>query len=157
MLLVQVDAAHIYLQPGTYTITGLAMASDVCGNQTDTDSWELTLGEPAFTLNAVQMSGGPEYGVYLITRDDIRMSYLSVATVDWGDGGSPDDAGWYTEGSYYRTPTHSYNSTGLRTVVVTHRYDGTLQSYSETSSREVDVGTVATRLSSWGRIKALYN
>ena len=151
-----VDVAHIYTSPGMYTITGLAIAEDACGNQTGTDTWEITLTTPAFTLTAVQGSGGPPYGVYLSTTDDIRLGYLSEATVEWSDGGQPENAGWHVVGNEYRTPVHTYSAGGERNIVVTHRYDGPTDSFSEASSVDVEVGTVATHPSTWGRIKALY-
>ena len=154
--IVWVDIAHIYTTPGTYTITGIAVAEDACGNKTGTDTWEITLTAPVFTLRVAQATDGPLHTVYLRTTDDIRMDYLSAATVAWGDGGSPEDCGWYRDGDAYRTPVHAYATRGRRKIAVTHRYEGSKDTFSEVSSVSVEVGAAPEEPSSWGRIKALF-
>ncbi len=153
---VPVDIEHVYTRPGVYTITGGAVSVDVCGNWTVTETWNITLTPPAFTLAAVQMPGGPPYRVYLSTTDDIRLDYLSEATVTWDDGGPPGAAGWYPDGTSYRTPVYTYAAGGHRNIAVTHRYGGPLDMFSEVGSVGVEVGGVLTEPFTWGRIKALY-
>ena len=154
--IVRVDMTHIYTRPGTYTITGLGVAEDACGNATGTESWVIPLAAPALTLVAVRVPGGPPYGVYLRTTDDIRLDYLSAATVEWDDGGPPAAAGWYADRGSYRTPVYTYAARGHRKIVVTRRYDGPQDTFSEVDSLRVEVGGAATDSSTWGRIKALY-
>ena len=153
---VVVDIEHVYTRPGVYTITGVAVGE--CGNNPvlGTATWNVTLTPPAFTLVAVRMPGGPPYGVYLTTTDDIRPNYLSQATVEWDDGGPPGAAGWYADGNSYRTPVYTYAAGGHRNIAVTHRYGGPLDTFSEVGSVGVEVGGALTEPSTWGRIKALY-
>lgn len=155
-IFVPVDIEHVYTRPGVHTITGVAVSVDWCGNQTGTKTWNITLASPAFTLAAVRMPGGPPYGVYLSTTDDIRLDYLSEATVTWDDGGPPGAAGWYADGSSYRTPVYTYAAGGHRNIAVTHRYGGPLDTFSEVGSVGVEVGGSLTEPSTWGHIKALY-
>lgn len=150
------DIAHIYVRPGVYTITGIAIAEDGCGNQSESNTWEVSFTQPAFVLEAVQAAHGDQYDVYLRTSDDIRMDYLTGATVDWDDGTVPGTIGWSADGSSYRTPAHTYPSSGYHRIVVTNRYDGDEDTYSETSWVDVAVGSVAVQTSSWGRIKAMF-
>ena len=154
--IVPVDIEHVYTRPGVYTITGVAVSVDACGNQTGTETWNITLTPPAFTLAAVRMPGGPPYRVYLSTTDDIRLDYLGEATVTWDDGGAPGAAGWYADGSSYRTPVYTYAAGGHRNITVTHRYGGPLDTFSEVGSVGVEVGGALTEQSTWGRIKTLY-
>lgn len=153
---VPVNAKHIYTRPGVYTITGVAVSSDACGNDTGSETWQITLTTPAFTLVAVPVPVGPSYSVYLSTTDDIRLDYLTKATVQWNDAGPPEAAGWYRDGDSYRTPVHTYPTRGRRKIVVTHSYGGPPHTFSEVSSVRVDAGGAATEPSSWGRIKALF-
>lgn len=154
--IVQVNAKHIYAHPGVYTITGVAVGAGDCEGMTGSKTWVITLTTPEFTLVAVQVPAGPPYGVYLSTTDDIRLDYLSKATVEWGDGAPTEAAGWYRDGDSYRTPVHLYPSRGRRKIVVTHSYGGPPHTFSEVSSVRVDAGSAPTEPSSWGRIKALF-
>ena len=121
---VPVDTRHTYTCPGSYTITGTAVSVDWCGNLTGIKTWSVTLTQPTFAPLAVQTPGGPPYGVYLQTDDDIRMDHLSTATVEWSTGMTPEAANWQYDGDVYRTPVHTYTEGGYRDIVVTHHMGG---------------------------------
>ena len=153
---VPINARHAYERPGVYTITGVAMGAGACAGMTGSETWQVTFTTPAFTLTAVRAPGGPPYDVYLTTSDDVRLDYLTAATADWDDGEPPEAAGWHWDGGALRTATHSYAHGGHRSIVVTNSYGSPPFTFSETSELAVDVSSLASELSTWGRIKALY-
>jgi hypothetical protein len=154
---VPIDAKHTYTRPGVYTITGVAVGAGECDGMTGSKTWQVTFTTPSFTLVAVQAPNGPPYDVYLSTTDDIRLDYLTAATVNWGDGGPPLAAGWYWDSGMLRTATYAYAYGGHRSVVVTHSYGSAPYAFSETSELDLDVGNATpVESSTWGRIKALY-
>jgi hypothetical protein len=154
--IVPIDVSHVYTTPGEYTITGLAMGALQCEGLWATETWTITLSPPNFTLIAISVPGGPPYAVYLTTTDDIRMDYMTAATVEWEEGAPAEAADWYADDGAYRTPTHAYTQGGQRTIDVTHCYGEAPCTYRVVSSVAVVPGAVPTESSTWGRIKALY-
>lgn len=149
-----VDIAYTYQNDGIYTITGKAVAPDWCGRQVGTKSWTIVVGRHSLALSANASQNGPPYEVHLETTDDVRPDQFVSATVDWGDGGGLESAGWYRDGEIHRTPAHTYSEEGRRTIAASIAY---ASGPAVTGSTTVDVGhALATESTTWGRIKALY-
>lgn len=153
------NAEHTYPQPGAYTIVAKAVSEDWCGNRVETRSWLVTLGVPALKLNAVQTGGGPPYGVYLQTSDEINLQCLSSAMVRWSADAQSEPTSWYLENGVYRTPVHSYPNAGVRTISVANNYLAnctTNQAGTVTVNVNGLLNPAPAEVSTWGRIKAMY-
>lgn len=149
-----VDFEWTYRNNGIYTITGKAIAPDWCGSLVGVRMWTIVVGPHSLALAASASQNGPPYEVHLETPDDVRPDQFVSATVDWGDGGGLESAGWYQDGEIYRTPAHAYSEEGQRMVTASIAY---ASGPAITGSTTVDVGhTLATESTTWGRIKALY-
>lgn len=152
-----VNISHTYAAPGAYVITGSAVSNDWCGSEVVHQTWIVNVGATAIRLQAVELSGGPPYGVYLTTTDEVRTECLTSSMVQWQSNEPPRPTDWYWEGDVYRTPVREYNSPGMRTITIVNNYAANC-SENQTGSIKVDVNGVplATLTSTWGGIKALY-
>ncbi|HEU4929334.1 MAG TPA: hypothetical protein VFU38_05840 [Candidatus Krumholzibacteria bacterium] len=152
-----VNILHTYSSPGAYVITGTAISRDWCGNEVESQTWIVNVGATAIRLQAVEVPGGPPYGLYLTTPDEVRTECLTSSLVQWQADEPPRPTSWYWEGDVYRTPVRQYASSGVRTITIVNNYAANC-SENQTGSIKVDVNGIAlaTRTSTWGQIKALY-
>lgn len=152
-----VNISHAYSFPGAYVIKGTAVSTDNCGNQVKSRTWMVNVGAAMMQVSAVQVPGGPPYGVYLTTSEEIPPHCLTSSHVQWQSSESPQLTTWYFEGGAYRTSVRQYASAGMRTIVVANNYLANCAS-NQAGSVTVNVNGVptGTEVSTWGRIKAMY-
>ncbi len=151
-----VNIQHTYKRAGSYAITATAVAVDACGNQVETQSWLVSVGEPAMKLSAVEIPGGPPYRVYLTTTDEIRLDCLMSSMVHWSIYETPKPTSWYFENGIYRTPVHEYTWGGVVSITASNIYQADCVP-NQAGSVTVHVNGVAgLELSTWGRVKAMY-
>ena len=143
------DQTHIYDCPGVYVITYGGFAGGfVCDYTGET----IEVSEPTFVLNQLRI----DRTVQLACNDDINVSQISQAVVDWGDGTAPENFIWVPQGNQYVAPTHSFASDGEYKIKVTNSYDGVQCSFDQEASIVVNVGAVPTQSVTWGRVKAIH-
>ena len=153
-----VDIQHTYAREGSYTVTGIAEAGDECENLIGYRQWLVNVSAPSLKITAVTLPGGPPFHVYLQTTDEIRLDCLATAWVIWEQDSPAEAAGWYRDGEVYKTAVHTYSWYLNPTISVQNTYasncvptqSGRLEIHVPTSA------TVATEVSTWGRIKSMY-
>ncbi len=154
---VPINVEHTYSQPGAYTIVCTAVTEKWCGSEVFTKTWLVTLGTPALELIAVQTGGGPPYGVYLQTTNEIDLACLTSSIVRWSGDVLPQPTTWYNDNGVYRTPVREYMTTGVRTITVSNSYqDDCAANQSGSVTVNVNGNVTPVQVSTWGRIKALY-
>ena len=156
-----VDISHTYAYPGAYVIRGYAISRDWCGNELVTATWMVNVGAPVMRIEAVEVPGGPPYGVYLTTTEDLSMNCGTPPVVQWQTNGALVPANWYLENGRYRTPVHNYTTAGNRTITIANTYVGNCTA-NMAASLTVSVNGVVTSIDdtpnalTWGAIKAMY-
>jgi len=152
-----VNISHTYSSPGTYVITCAAVATDWCDNEVETRTWMVNVGAAVINVSAVQEPGGPPYGVYLTTTEQIPIECLTSSVVQWQVGAALQPTSWYLENGVYRTPGHQYPTQGVKKIQVANTYLANCTT-NQSGSVAVNVTGVmtTTEVSTWGRIKAMY-
>ncbi len=152
-----VNISHTYSAPGAYVIKGTAVSRDWCGNEAVSQTWLINVGAAAIPISAVELPGGPPYGIYLTTTDEVQVDCLISSIVQWQVNGPLAPVSWYVEDGVYRTPIHEYTAAGVKTIQVTNNYlAGCAPNQAATVRVDVNGAATPVEVSTWGQIKAMY-